>query len=246
VFQFAWQKSNASTGEVVQVTQGFERGMWGTEHATPETRKANNPLIAIAGAEHTGRGKIWEAPEKSLTYWDALSWTLKPNPFARISDIHSRFIMDLNKDYAMSVRAAEKEPGSADADLQHMRTLFAARNENGSPKIVILRNGHTDRLIEQLRSGRWRLRDGVHKVDWERSKLLGHLDCLAAAKYLLRDTRWTRNPNPPVHRDPNQPNMLVPDHLMPKAAGKPVAKLGQNRFGGGGGYKPGGGGYRPR
>lgn len=251
VVQFAWMKPNASTGEVVEVTQGYERKMWGTEHATPETREPNKPLTRIAHAEKVGLDKIWTPPEGSITYWDQATWTLKPNPFARISDIHNRFILDLNKDYAMSLRAAEKEPGSADADLQHLRTLFDARREDSHgeltlPKIVILKNGHTDPLIEQLRSGRWKMRDGVHKVDWERSHLLGHLDCLAALKYLVRDLRWNRKPSPPQHRDPNAPNLFIPDHLKPKVPGTPAARLGQNRFGTPGGYRPGKGGYRPR
>lgn len=247
VIEFAWMKSNASTDEVVEVTQGFERKLWGTEHATKHNRVPNQPLQRIAHAERTGLGKVWEAPQRALTYWDPSSWSLKPNPFARISDVNNRFIGDLNKDHAMNCRAAEKEPGSAEADLQHLRSMFHDRDpETGCPKIVILRNGKTDQLIQQLRSGRWVLRDGVHKVDWARSPLLGHLDCLAALKYLARDVRFNRNPFPPDVRDPNAPNLLVPDHLMPKQAGKPAVRPGQNRFGGGGGYKPGGGGYRPR
>lgn len=214
VIQFAWQEPNASTGRVVAVTQGFERKLWGTEHADAWHRANGEPLQHIAHAEKTGMGQVWFAPERSLTYWDDATETLRPNPFARISDIDNQFIIDLNKDHAMGIRAAEKGPGSADADLQFLRNLFEERHpDTGKPLIVILKNGKTEHLIQQLRSGRWRMRDGVHKVDWERSKLLGHCDCIAALKYMVRDVRWNRKPHPPKHRDLNAPGILVPDSL---------------------------------
>lgn len=218
VIQFAWQKPNASTGEVVEVTKGFERKLWGTEHQDPKNR-VPGPLQSIAHAERAGDGSIWEAPARALTYWDDATRTLKPNPFARISDIDNQFIIDLNKDHAMGIRAAEKGPGSADADLQVLRTLFEERHpDTGLPRIVILKNGKTEHLLQQLRSGRWKLRDGVHKVDWERSKLLGHCDCLAALKYMIRDIRWNRKPSPPQVIDHNAPGIFVPEALR-KAAG---------------------------
>lgn len=228
--QFAWMAPNASTDDVVEVLQGRERKLWGTEHVKPLERTARTPLQTIAHAEPTAMGNVWEAPPKALTYWDPGKWTLRPNPFARISDIQNRFILDLNKDHAMGVRPAEKEPGSAEADLLHLRSLFKARHPDGRPKIVILKNGQTDRLIEQLRSGRWKLRDDVHKVDWGRSKALGHLDCLSALKYLVRDLRWTRDPAPPVIMDPHAPNVFIPEHLKPKEQ-KPIALNRDQRFG---------------
>jgi hypothetical protein len=237
VFQFAWQKPNASTGEVAERTRALEAEFWGTEHATPNTREPNKPLHRIGNARYTGGGKVWDPPQQSLTYWDEATWTLRPNPFSRISDVHNRFILDMNRDYAMAVRAAEKEPGSAEEDLQYLRMLCAARNESGLPKIVILDNGHTEPLIQQFRSLRWKMRDDVHKVDWQRSKLLGHGDCFAAAKYLVRDIRWTRNPFPPEIRDLNSPDLHVPKAVRERASGAGT-RIAPPRVLGGGGYKP--------
>jgi hypothetical protein len=231
VVQFAWRRPNASTGDVVEVIREFERSSWGTEHALPGKREPGTRLTRIAGVEPLPSGQIWEAPEASLTYWDQGTWTLRPNPYSRISDVHARFILDLNRDYAMNVRAAEKEPGSAEADLQYLRMLFAARNDNGRPKIVILRNGRTEQLIAELRSGRWNSKgDDYHRTDWVRSKLLGHLDTLSALKYAVRDVRWNRNPFPPAVRDPNLPNVFVPPELRKRAA---VSLIQPRRMGGG-------------
>lgn len=218
VVQDAWQKPNASTGEVVARVKAFEAECWGTEHDTPETRRPNTAIARIASAQLTGGGKVWAPPPGSLTYWDESSWTLRPNPCSRISDVHARFILDLNRDYAMQVREAEKEPGSAEADLQYLRMLFAARHSDGRPKVVILRNGRTEPLIQQLRSGMWNTKDDLHRTDWARSKLLGHLDCLAALKYVVRDVRWKRNPFPPAIRDVNLPNQHVPEAVRKQMA----------------------------
>lgn len=221
----SWKKPNASTGEVVEVTQNFERMFFGTEHEKPDTRKPNMSLLRIANAERTPGGKIWEAPEGALTYWDENAWTLKPNPFSRISDIDNQFVIDMNTDYAMSLRDAEKGPGSADADEQHLRMLFAARHKDGRPKIVIVRNGYTEDIIMQLRSGMWKVDETGHKVDWLRTKLLGHLDCIAALKYVVRDVKWRRNPFPPANVDVNLPNTFVPPKIAAKmrGSGMPIA-----------------------
>ena len=219
VVQAAWQKPNASTKEVVEVIKRYENDVWGTEHDTPETRSSSRNIQRIGAAKLTGGGKVWEPPPGALTYWDETSWTLRPNPFSRISDIDNRFIIDLNRDYALQVRAAEKEPGSAEADLQYLRMMFAARHPDGRPKIVILRNGRTEPLIQQLRSGMWNTKDDLHRTDWSRSKLLGHCDCLAAFKYALRDAKWRRNPFPPAIRDVNLPNLHVPKRIAEKMKG---------------------------
>lgn len=225
VIVFSWKKPNASTDEVVRTAQEFERELWGTEHATPSSRKPNTGLISIAGAQRTPGGKVWEPPPGALTYWDPNGWTLKPNPFSRISDVKNQFVIDMNVDHAMSVRNAEKEPGSAEADEQHLRMLFNARHPDGRPKIVIVRNGHTEDIIMQLRSGMWKVDETGHKTDWQRTKLLGHLDCIAALKYVVRDVKWRRNPFPPEFRDVNLPNTHVPERIKQqmRGAGMPIA-----------------------
>lgn len=226
VIEFARMKTGMSTGELVDdIVRPTELSLWGTglEHVEKRDKKRdeNLPVILqwIEGAEVLPDGTVWEAPEGSLTYWDEANWTLKSNPIARISDTHARFIIDLNRDYGLAVRAAEKEPGSAEADLEYLDELFRKRHPDGRPWIIIIRNGHTDQLIQQLRSGRWKMRDDVHKMDWQRSKLLGHLDCIAALKYLARDVRWKRDPRPPMHIDANKPNTFVPKRVLAKLHG---------------------------
>jgi hypothetical protein len=222
VICFAWAKSNASTGEVVSVAKEFERLFWGAEHEAVETRKPGAKLLRLANARKTPTGKVWEPPAGSLSYWDESSWTLRPNPFSRVSDIDNQFVIDMNVDYAMQIRDAEKGPGSHDADEQHLRMLFAARHRDGSPKIVILRNGHTDDLIMQCRSGMWKVDDNHHKTDWARTKILGHCDTIAAAMYMVRDIRWRRNPFPPALRDLDAPNVHIPPRIAEKMRNKGV------------------------
>lgn len=211
VVQAAWQKPNASTGEVVRVSQEIERELWGTGHRAAGERKRE---LSIRDATLTGDGKVWEQPDEALTFWDEGEWTLQPNPVSRISDIDNRFILDLNEDYGMNVRKAQKGPGSAEADTEHLRTLFAAR----PVKLVVLRNGQTDLLIQQLRSGMWNTDENNHRTDWQRSKTLGHLDCLAALKYVVRDVNWRRNPNKPDHAlDPHMRDFHVPQDIRDRA-----------------------------
>lgn len=228
VVEYAFMRPGMSTGEFVdEQVRPVERALWGTELETftgrQDKRDEGLPVLLqrIADAQELYDGSVWEAPYGSLTYWDKASWSLKANPICRVSDTHARFIIDLNKDYALSVVAAEKEPGSAESDLAYLDELFRRRHDDGRPMIVILRNGKTDQLIQQLRSGRWRMRDDVHKIDFERSKLLGHLDCMSALKYLVRRISWTRNPNPPAIRDVHRNNLHVPPELMPEHAKAP-------------------------
>lgn len=228
---FSWCKSNASTGEVVRAAQTFESMFWGTEHATPETRTPNGKLLRLANAKQGPRGKVWEPPPGSLSYWDENTWSLKPNPYSRVSDIDNQFVIDMNTDYAMQIRDAEKGPGSHDADEQHLRMLFSARHKDGSPKIVILRNGYTDDLIMQLRSGMWKVDENHHKTDWDRTKILGHCDAIAALMYGVRDTRWRRNPFPPQLRDLDGPNVHVPQRIRDKMQNKGVLIAVPRMFG---------------
>lgn len=216
VVEGSWMKANASTGEVVSVTHEFEGQLWGAAHRAAGERRRE---LSIRDATLTGSGKVWEAPDDALTYWDAGEYTLKPNPYSRISDIANRFILDMNADYGMNVRPAEKSPGSKEADTEYLRTLFDAR----PVKIVILKNGRTELLINQLRGGMWNTDENNHRTDWRRSKTLGHLDCLAALKYAVRDVNWQRNPNVPAHvLDPQMPDHHVPTEIRERASGAQV------------------------
>lgn len=220
VVEGAWQKANASTGEVVSVMQDFERRLWGSTHRAPGERRRE---LSLADALNvTGDGKVFEIGESGLSYWDNSEWSLKPNPYSRISDIANRFVLDLNADYGTNVRKADKGPGSAEADTEHLRTLFGAR----PLKIVVLRNGETEPLIEQLRSGMWNTDENGHRTDWERSKTLGHCDCLAALKYAVRDVVWTRNPNKPGFVDPQAPDHHVPDEIRERARAQALPAFG--------------------
>lgn len=214
---WSWQKSNASTGEVVRVTQGFESTFFGTQHRAP-----NNPAepikrvreLSIADACKTGDGSVWQSPDKALTYWDQGEYSLKPNPYSRVSDIDNQFVIDMNKDFGMGIRKADKSPGSKEADTEHLRSLF---EHVRPPKIVIVRNGHTENLIQQLRSGEWDTDETGHRTDWKRTKTLGHCDCLAALKYVVRDVRWNRNPNKPPIVDPREAGHYVPQKIREAA-----------------------------
>lgn len=216
VVQGSWMKANASTGEVVSTTHEFESEFWGSGHRAAGERKRE---LSIRDAITTGDGKVWNAPDEALTYWDQGEWTFKPNPYSRVSDIANRFILDMNADYGMNVRAAQKSPGSMEADTEYLRTLFAAR----PLKIVILKNGRTESLINQLRGGMWNTDENNHRTDWKRTKTLGHLDCIAALKYAVRDVNWQRNPNPPAHvLDANTVDHHVPQEIREQARGETV------------------------
>lgn len=220
VVEAAWCKANASTGEVVRVIQETEAALWGSSHRNPGERRAE---LSIADAIKTGDGKVWEAPDDSMTYWDPGTWSLRANPYSRVSDVSNRFILDMNNDYGMNVRAAEKSPGSKEADTEHLRTLFGYRNP---VRIVILKNGRTEPLIQQLRSGMWNTDENGHRTDWLRSKTLGHLDAVAALKYSCRDVLWQRNPNLVSLPDTNRLDTHVPDEIRRQVEGNRVAAFG--------------------
>lgn len=213
VIQGSWQRSNASTGLVHQTTCEYEHLFWGAEH---KERGKPGKDTHVEGAVYNGAGKLWEAPPTALTYWDSNTRSLMANPFLRTSDIANRFVMDLNVDYAMNVMKAEKSPGSAEADVLHLRFLFAEMGPRGYPRVVILKNGHTEDIIRQLRSGTWNTDETGHRTDWTRTKALGHCDCLAALKYLARSRVANRNPCRPAVVDPHLSEVHIPDQLRTK------------------------------
>lgn len=221
VVEAAWARSNASTGTIAATVQEMERELWGTDHRLPGERKRE---LSIRDAIHTGDGKVWDITgnDNALTYWDPGSYTLKPNPYSRVSDIDNQFVLDMNTDHGMNVRKADKGPGTKEADTEHLRELFRLR----PLKIVILKNGKTEPLIMQLRSGEWNTDETGHRTDWKRTKTLGHLDCIAALKYSVRDVLWQRNPNKPGFVDPNERDYHVPDEIRDAARGQVAQAYG--------------------
>lgn len=216
----AWAKSNLSIGAVARRLRESESRLWGTEHPLPpekftEHTAASAPMSIRDALEQGIDGKVWEPPPASLTYWDEAAWSLLPNPYARISDVDAYFINELKVEQRISVRKAHKGPGSAVADLEYLRDLFDAK----PTKIVILKNGRTEDLIMQLRSGMWNTDAEGHRTDWLRTATLGHLDCLAALKYGARDVNFRRNPTPPVYRDVNAADIVHPPALIERARG---------------------------
>lgn len=205
----SWQRSNASTGEVAEMVRETERELWGTQHRLSGRERVRELTIADADAQPTGH--VWDAPSGAITYWDVTTSSLRANPGGRVSDVANRFVLDLNADYGMSVRKALKSPGSAEADTEYLRTMFRERTEAGLPRIVVLRNGKTANIIEQLRSGTWNSDENNHRTDWARSKILGHCDCLAALKYVVRDIQPNRNPNRPALVDVHVSDVHIPD-----------------------------------
>lgn len=217
VVEASWARSNASTGTIAETVRETEQRLWGTAHRAPGERKRE---LSIRDATMTGDNRAWAAPETALTYWDQGEYSLKANPYSRVSDIDNQFVIDMNTDHGLGVRKADKGPGTKEADTEHLRVLFSA-----SPvKVLILRNGHTEQLIMQLRSGEWNTDETGHRTDWKRTKTLGHLDCIAALKYAVRDVLWNRNPAKPGFVDPNQQDYHVPDMIRKDARGAPVVQ----------------------
>lgn len=210
VIQGAWQRANASSGYVASVLEDYEGHFWGSRH---KERGARGRDVQVDGAEYNGAGKLWQAPEGALTFWSKDTRSLTANPFMRVSDVDNRFILDLNRDYATNVQAAEKRPGSKDLDVLHLRFLFQHRASTGYPQVVILKNGHTEPLIAQLRSGTWNTDETGHRTDWARTKALGHCDCLAALKYLARVRVPNRNPMRPAIVDAVASEIHIPDRM---------------------------------
>jgi hypothetical protein len=225
VIEYAWAKPNRSTSEIAEVIRLAEQKLWGAKHRDPQgpryqapreldmraamkpgapwaTTSEPEPLLDVANAERTEYGKLWEAPNGALTYWDDESHSLLPNPIERISDMgdpQARF--DLHNDHGLAFSVTDKARKSDDTNLQRLRLLFTQR------KIVILRNGYTDPLIQQLRSGMWNER----RTDWKRTPTLGHLDCISALMYAERAANWKRNPFPPSIKDVYLPDVHYPD-----------------------------------
>lgn len=212
--------TNVGTAQLAAMIKAMELKLWGTEHQNARTShrdpRVTDPLMSIRGAQLTGDKRVWYEPQGSVTWWSNDQNSLRPNPYVRVCDTNDpRLISDFQSDHQLIVQKAEKGPNSFDSDLKHLRNLFT------TAKIEIMDCPENEDLIKQLRSGE--LNDT--RKDFRYTPSLGHLDCISALKYLVRFIPWTaRDPQPPVIRDHNLPDVLVPPHLQKKTGGTQLPK----------------------
>lgn len=199
VIQRSWAKANASTAESADVCKRVEQELWGTAHG----RREHNPLVptmTILDAVRTRGGLIWETPPDTLTYWDDIERTFRPNPYLRVSDTAAQVILDMSVLYGLQFSPTAKD--DAEAALNALRFAFQQN------KIEIWDDSGP--LIAQLRSCQW----NDSRTDWQRSSVLGHGDAVAALMYLWRNLRRHLNPNPPALIDLHPADKIVPDTIL--------------------------------
>lgn len=224
VLQSSFAERNCSTARAAVVMKERERALWGTEHRDAEADDAARlawltgrtdvqpekaPLQAAAGATLTGDGRLWHPPEGALVYWDDASEQFKPNPYVRISDVDPRMVGDLLGEHGISFGITAKD--DAEAQLNAVRNMFRLG------KIEVWDTPENQaHLVPQLRSGQW----NEKRTDWDRTPTLGHLDCLAALIYLLRNVNRGKNPTPPKVIDRKAANLaLLPWHKEDRRGG---------------------------
>lgn len=189
VIQHSYAESNMRTPTAADYIKSTEQQLWGTprDHGpAPLNERDHHSRF------HHSRGWKFDSPDESLTYWDGTMF--KPNPHARVSDTDARMIGDLAALYDVPFQNAEKD--NAEAAQGALRQAFA------DDRIEIIKEGN-EPLILQLARGIWRFDASGRRVEWARSKALGHCDCIAALVYLWRNVQHWRylNPHPPAVTD---------------------------------------------
>jgi hypothetical protein len=189
VVQHSYAESNMRTPAAAKYITSAEQNLWATprKHGPEEL----NERVRHTTYHHS-KGWKFQAPDEALTYWDGTMF--KPNPCARVSDIDAKMTGDLAGVYDVPFDPAEKD--NAEAAQGALRQAFA------DDRIEILAEGN-DPLITQLARGIWRFDANGRRVEWARSKALGHCDCIAALVYGWRKVQHYRylNPYPPAVTD---------------------------------------------
>jgi hypothetical protein len=146
-------------------------------------------------AEQIREGEAWAFGGASA--WDPENKVLKPAPWARWSDVDKRLIYDLSIDHGLTFAPT---PKPIDTEVGSLRAgLFALRDAFKDDKIELWPGPQNQQLIDELHKGRWNER----RTDFERSVLLGHLDCLMCLMYGWRNISKNLNPTPPASHAPN-------------------------------------------
>lgn len=208
VIERSWAKRNASTKEVACVTALYEHELWGK---WPAYKTRSIPLHASDGIQGwcdllTGEAdreqcehlrdmantpldqrppERWPElrPADRFVYWDGVEF--RQNPALRTTDVDLRFVRDLVIEYDLAFSPTAKD--DADAQRNNLRDAI------GSGKLTFLPGAGP--VIQHVNNAIW----NEKRTDYERHKVFGHYDCLAALVYWWRNTPRNENPAPPQY-----------------------------------------------
>jgi hypothetical protein len=237
--------SNVNTFDLAETIREQEQLIFGTKAETvvEPVRSLADILRAPRAVPHTEVGlerlsfdnnldpsiePVLDAPPGALTYWDSSVASLRPNPWARVSDVGKQQLQDLRDLYGLRFDV----PGKAAGNLQMQIDLLNKHLHDGT--LRILDNPANQGLLKQIRSGRW----NVRRTDFERTATLGHLDILVALSIGLRAVDFSRDPRRPIHaRDPGAGFFIDPgarrylEPLRPPTNAKKGRSLTGKRYG---------------
>lgn len=196
VVQRSWAKTNAGLREVAEQVRAAKEELW--------SRWDDDKAEFVP----------------ALMYWDGAK--LCPNPYRSASDHDARAILELNREHNIKFIAADKKHAKADTQAGSARRIPEA-------KLLALRQAFRDDAIEisdqdvtlgergalplQLQKGKW----NDARTDFERSPLLGHLDCVMALSYLWNGLQRNLNPNKPALIGGEENVFFPPGWEKPKA-----------------------------
>lgn len=244
VVQASLMLKNKSTADVADAIKDMEARLWGTKAKKPKPHRDDildmlKPQPQPEDADETWELEevqhilqprsthILEQPSGTKMYWSDVDQSYRYNPLYRTMDVAPQQQLDMQVAHDLAFVMAKKGPDSADQHLSNLRKIVR------DGKFRIIRNGLTNDIIMQLRSGEW----NEQRTDWVRSPVLGHLDCIAALQYAARFVDWKKNPYAPRVKDINAPNVHVSrryreaiESVAPQASGKLSERAKANRF----------------
>jgi hypothetical protein len=148
--------------------------------------KRNAGTAEVAQVILQTNAELFEEPGNPLRYWDGPEE--HRNPALNVSDVDPRLQRDLNVEYGMQVRAADKRKntyGIGEARLYKMRDAFKYGQ-------IVIDPRDPGPLRAHLRKATW---DDKRK-DLQRHPVYGHFDCMMALLYGWNGLGKWRNHNP--------------------------------------------------
>ena len=240
----SWARRNASTRLMACIVALYEWELWGK---WPSLKMADIPLRNTGKAGKDGwvellKGEAGEetcvrlyemanaeerpdetwkvaAPGDRFTFWDGRRFV--QNPFLRVSDVAPQFVHDMSTEYGLAFTLTAKD--DADAQRNNLRDAI------GKDKFVFLPGAGP--VIPHLKNAMW----NENRTDYQRSKVFGHYDCMAATIYWWRNVLRDMSAEPPqyVGKDPAEHHVAGWVREKPKTgAAKAIERAfsGGNRF----------------